>query len=58
MVLNLWVATPLGVIYHISCKLDIYIMIHNSTKIRVMKYQLNNFMVGGHYSMNYICPWP
>ena len=39
VVLNLWVMTPLGVSDQISCILDIYIMIHNSSKITVMKQQ-------------------
>jgi len=29
----------------------IYITIHNSREIAVMKYQQNNFMVGGHHNM-------
>ena len=37
MVLNLLVVTPLGVTYQISCISDIYITIHNSSKITVMK---------------------
>ena len=37
VVLNLRVATPLGITYQISCTSDIYIMIHNSSKVRVMK---------------------
>ena len=37
VVLNLWVVTPLEVAYLISCISDIYIMIHNSNKIKVMK---------------------
>ena len=45
-VLKLWVMTPVelhdiltGVPYQISCISDIYIMIHNSNKITVMKQQ-------------------
>ena len=30
---------------------DIYIMIHNSSKITVINSNKNNFMVGGHHSM-------
>jgi hypothetical protein len=37
--------------YQIFCISDIYITIHNSTKITVMKQQQNNFMVGDHQSM-------
>ena len=37
---------PLQVEYQLSCISDIYIMIHNSSKIIVMKQQWNNFMVG------------
>jgi hypothetical protein len=47
--LNLWVETPLGVgssndsfigvAYQMSCILDIYIRIHNSSQIAVMKNQ-------------------
>ena len=36
VVLNLGVATPLGVTYQIFCISDIYIVIHNSSKIIVM----------------------
>ena len=43
MVLNLWVMTPLRRGCHIS---DIYIAIHNSSKITVMKEQQNNVVVG------------
>jgi hypothetical protein len=41
VVLNLWVAQPLQdcVIRQISCLSDIYVMIHNSSKITVMKEQ-------------------
>lgn len=57
MVLNLWVLTPLGVggvvsshaftgvAYQMSNMTDIYVMIPNSSKIAVMKQQVNNFMV-------------
>lgn len=41
---NLWVMIR-GVAY------QIYIMVHNSIKITVMKYQQNNCMVGGHHSL-------
>ena len=37
VVLNLWVATPVGVSYQIYCISVIYIMIHNSGKITVTK---------------------
>jgi hypothetical protein len=30
---------------------DVSIMIHNRSKIRVLKQQQNNFMVGGHHNM-------
>lgn len=36
-VLNLWVSTPLGVTYQLSCTPDIYIMVHNRGKITVLK---------------------
>jgi hypothetical protein len=33
----------------------VYTMIHSSSKIAVVKKQLDNFMVGGHHSLrNYI----
>lgn len=38
-VLNPRVATPLGVIYLISCIADIYIAAHDSGKITVMRHQ-------------------
>ena len=38
-VLNLWAATFTGVTYQTFCISDIYIMIHNSSKIIVMKQQ-------------------
>jgi hypothetical protein len=31
-VLNLWVTTPLGIAYYISCMSDIYITIQKSSK--------------------------
>jgi hypothetical protein len=34
---NLWVMTPLGVAYQISYISDIYVMIHSSCKITVVK---------------------
>ena len=34
-----------GVAYQISCVSGIYVTIHNSSKITVMKYQENNFKV-------------
>jgi hypothetical protein len=37
VVLNLWVSTHLGVAHQISCISDIYINIHNSNKITVIK---------------------
>jgi hypothetical protein len=37
MILSLWVDTSIGVTYQISCISDIYITIHNSSKITVMK---------------------
>jgi hypothetical protein len=36
-VLNLWVSTPLGVTYQLSCTPDIYIMVYGNSKIIVMK---------------------
>jgi len=39
VVLNLWVMTLLGGTYLISCISDIYITIHNSSTITVMKSQ-------------------
>ena len=36
-VFNLWDRTTLGVAYHISCISYIYIMIHNSGKIKHMQ---------------------
>ena len=36
-VLNLWVTTFTGAAYQVSCMSDIYIMIHTSSKITVMK---------------------
>jgi hypothetical protein len=48
VVLNLWVVTPLGVAYQMSYESYIFISIHNSSKIKVMKWQCDNFMVGGH----------
>ena len=36
-VLNLWVVIPLGATYKIDCIADIYITIHNSSKVTVMK---------------------
>ena len=48
MVLNLWVTAPFyrG---HLrpSCTSDIYIVIHYSSKITVLKKQWDNFMLGG-----------
>jgi hypothetical protein len=46
-VVNLWVTIP----YQISCRLDIYITIHKSSNILVMKRQENNLMIGGHHSV-------
>ena len=43
VVLNLWDETPLCVWGHIS---DIYMMIHNKSRMTVMKQQQNNFMFG------------
>ena len=37
VVLDLWVTTPFGVPYQISYVSDIYLMIHNSSTITVMK---------------------
>jgi hypothetical protein len=42
------------VTYQISCILDIYIVIHNSTKITVMMRQGNSFMVKDRQNMNHI----
>lgn len=36
-VLNLWVETPWGVVYQISCISGIYIVIHNGSKMTVVK---------------------
>lgn len=44
--LNLWVVTPWGC--QISCISDIYIAVHHSSNITVMKQERNNFMVGCH----------
>jgi hypothetical protein len=35
-VLNLWISTPTGVTYQMSCITDIYITIPNSSKLTVM----------------------
>lgn len=35
MVLNLWVLSLLRVTYHLSCIPDIYVMIHNITKLQL-----------------------
>lgn len=35
-----------GLAYQVSCIPDIYITIHNDSKVTVMKQQQNNFMVG------------
>lgn len=35
--------------YQISCPSDIYIILHNSSKITVMTDQWNNVMVGAHH---------
>jgi len=37
VVLNLWVATPIGVTCQPSCISIIYVTIHNSSKITAMK---------------------
>jgi hypothetical protein len=37
MILNLWVKTPLGGAYQVSCISDTYIAIHNGSKITVIK---------------------
>lgn len=42
--LNLWVRT-------LSCTSDIYMVIHNTSKVTIMKQQQNNFMAGAHGSM-------
>lgn len=50
---------PLWVTYQIICVPNIFIMIHTVAKL-VMKYQRDNFMVGGHHMRNYIKglqPW-
>jgi hypothetical protein len=36
-VFNLWVTSPLGIAYQISCISDIYIIIYKSRRITVMK---------------------
>jgi hypothetical protein len=46
-VLNLWVMAPLELTYQIPYISGIYIAIHNHSKITAVKYQQNNFMVGG-----------
>lgn len=46
MLLNLWVSTLWG-----SYILDIYIMIHNRSKLQIWTSNENNFMVGGHHNM-------
>lgn len=45
---------PFGVAYQISFILDIYIVIHNNSKITVMKSQLKSFMVGGYHNIGTI----
>jgi hypothetical protein len=50
MILNLWVMNPLESTYQISYMSDIYITIHNSSKIIAMKQQ-QNIIVGGHHNM-------
>jgi hypothetical protein len=40
------VMTPAGVTDQMSCISDIYITIHNTTKVTVMKQQQNNFTAG------------
>lgn len=54
VVLNLWALTPSGIEWSFHSgrldpleNIDIYIMILNSSKITVMKYDENNFKVGG-----------
>jgi hypothetical protein len=52
VVLNLWVTTspapPMRVTEQVSCISDIFTLcIHRSSKITVVKYPRNNFMVGG-----------
>ena len=49
--LSFLVSTPLGIDISNICILDIYIMIHNSSKIIVWSVNENNFMVWGHYSI-------
>jgi hypothetical protein len=48
VVLNPRVANPLEVTYQMSCILDIHIMIHNNSKITVMKKQQNDVLIAGH----------
>ena len=45
--------TPLEVTYQIFCTAGIYIIIPNSSKVIVIKEQLNNLVVGGHCNMRY-----
>jgi hypothetical protein len=40
-----------GVTHQISCKSDIYTMIHKSSKITGIKCQQNNFVVGSHHNL-------
>jgi hypothetical protein len=49
-VINLWVVTPLRVAYQIYCISDIYITIHNSNKIGVLKKQQKSFYGLGGWS--------
>ena len=44
-VLNLWVMTPA------PNPSDLYVTIHNSSKITVLKQQENNFIIVGHHTM-------
>jgi hypothetical protein len=45
--LNPRVGTPTRLPYQISCSPDTYILIHNSSKITVIKLQQSNFMFEG-----------
>ena len=48
VLLNLWVMTFWGDKWLLK-NTDIYIMIHNRSRIEVMKSQQNDFIVGGHH---------
>ena len=39
MVLSLWVTIPTWVAYQVSCESEVYIMIHNSSRTPIIKYQ-------------------